>query len=245
MRLLGLDRAANQADDLVRAGHYRNVYEATLDLGPLRLNATVRPTYVLLKRLMQYTNDDKAALAATSRFGQLLQQIDILARCSGSFQELAHLIKDDEHATNIRVFCTLDEFADDITNAVSHALGTAKWCVLINGLTQSSLKRLASTHQRDYSPRLAATECPGDFAGRIQTKRRLGTLTYLRRTSCQLRQRQCKGRLATAVWPGPSESPLLGSRYVAGSSLKSELAATMQNIAIKSILSGKIGLQLH
>ncbi|ARZ73021.1 hypothetical protein CCR98_02120 [Stenotrophomonas sp. WZN-1] len=108
MRLLGLDRATNETNNFVRASNNRDVYKAALDLGPFGLNATVRPADVLLKCLVQYADDDKTPLTATSCFGQLLQQIDVLARCSGSLKQLTHFVKDDEHATNIRIFGALD-----------------------------------------------------------------------------------------------------------------------------------------
>jgi hypothetical protein len=59
---------------------------------------------VFFKRLVQDANDQKAAVAARRRFGELLQDVNIRTVLRGGLKELSHFIdKDDEAAVALWV----------------------------------------------------------------------------------------------------------------------------------------------
>jgi hypothetical protein len=64
MRHAGLNRAAEQIDDLVHRADDRNIHEAALDLGPFIAGFATESHAVLVKRLVQDPNDHQTSVSA-------------------------------------------------------------------------------------------------------------------------------------------------------------------------------------
>ncbi|MNK98853.1 hypothetical protein D3C87_1192310 [compost metagenome] len=240
---LGFDRAADELDDLVARSHEGQVDVAALDLGPVVPGIDTQARRILREGLMQHADDYQATFGAGSGFGEFLEEVDIVPGAEGGgFQELAHLVDDDQRTIMRSALGLIKKLCDQ-------RLGVG-FASAVDGFSLRAAKRRmqlrndtsASTHRRDEQPTLADGEGLVERGHGVQAQ----NLTRLDSESLvgMERARQCHGQRALASTKGarPGKGALVGGRQLFAHAIDHGSCSSVADIAGQGICTADVSV---